>query len=432
MNSNGYERHEMESYQKHYACEFGCKLRNTSAAEKEKTQKARKQLFLASGFCVLFMIAEVIGGFLANSLALLSDATHLFSDFAGLMISITALWLVQREAGERFSFGYHRAEIIGALFSIILIWGLTIWLVYEAIHRLIERPDVDGKIMFIVACLGILVNIIMGAILFQGGHHSHGLGGGAHDDNAHGGHKHTHTHSHGGHAHGEHKHSHGAHAKKGDQRNINVRSAFIHVLGDLVQSIGVVVAAACIWADHQLRVLDPICTLIFSVIVVFTTTTLVRDALDILMENVPKHVSLEKLVEALMKLPDVADVHDLHVWNISVGKPALSVHLLAKSTTFDENGKIFPACADGILRNAQKLCSKEFHIQHTTIQIEYPRDHHMKINEASCPVYCGDGQKDSAIQDKQGKKEHKHEKDDKHDHAANQDHDEKSHESHEE
>ncbi|ETO28067.1 hypothetical protein RFI_09068 [Reticulomyxa filosa] len=182
---------------------------------------------------------------------------------------------------------------------------------------------------------------------------------------------------------------------KGDQRNINVRSAFIHVLGDLVQSIGVVIAAALIWADHKLRLLDPICTLIFSIIVVFTTTTLVRDALDVLMENVPKHINLDKLTQTLKELPDVADVHDLHVWNLSVGKPALSVHLLAKSSTYDSDGKIIPACADGILRKAQKICSEEFHIQHSTIQIEYPRGHHTKIKESSCPPYCADGRKDS-------------------------------------
>ncbi|ETO28064.1 CDF transporter, membrane protein [Reticulomyxa filosa] len=150
-------------------CQENWQKKTLSDEERQKTQKARKQLFLASGFCILFMIAEVVGGFLANSLALLSDATHLLSDCAGLFISITALvkhWLVQREAGGRFSFGYHRAEIIGALFSIMLIWGLTVWLVIEAIRRLITKPAVDGKIMFIVACLGILVNIIMGFSFF--------------------------------------------------------------------------------------------------------------------------------------------------------------------------------------------------------------------------------------------------------------------------
>jgi len=436
----GYEQTQMQAYKSFYACEFGCKLQKVSDEDRAKTQKARKQLFLAAGFCVLFMIVEVVGGFLANSLALLSDATHLLSDCAGLMISITALWLVQKEATGRYSFGYHRAEIIGALFSIMLIWGLTVWLVVEAITRLITKPDVDGKIMFIVACLGILVNIIMGAILFQGGHHSHGLGGGghAHDDKSHGHqHKHSHTHSHGGHSHGahDHKHSHKHsqdHGKpkntKGDQRNINVRSAFIHVLGDLVQSIGVVIAAALIWADHQLRLLDPICTLIFSVIVVFTTTTLVRDALDVLMENVPKHIDLEKLTSALQELPDVAAVHDLHVWNLSVGKPALSVHLLAKSSTYDIDGKIIPACADGILRKAQKVCSNDFHIQHSTIQIEYPRGHHTKIKDASCPPYCADGRKDSDEQENHhAEKTHKHEHNDKektHKHDEDHDHDE--------
>jgi len=198
-----------------------------------------------------------------------------------------------------------------------------------------------------------------------------------------------------------------------------VRSAFIHVLGDFVQSIGVVIAAGLIWYDHNLRILDPICTLIFSVIVAFTTTTLVKDALDVLMENVPKHINLDEIIENLSKLPDVANVHDLHVWNLSMGKAALSVHLLAKASTFDSAGRIVPACADGILRKAQKLCASEFNIYHSTIQIEYPQAHYTNINSMSCPSYCGSNQQPDNKKSNEDEHKHNHNLNHNHDHDNN-------------
>jgi len=277
-----------------------------------------------------------------------------------------------------------------------------------------------------VACMGILVNCIMGGILFQGGHHSHGLHGNdpGHDEADH------------------HRSSHSNEKKsdenpdvdekmKADKRNINVRSAFVHVLGDFVQSIGVVIAAALIWYDHNLRMLDPVCTLIFSVIVVFTTTTLIKDALDVLMENVPRHINLDKVVELFLQLPDVAGVHDLHVWNLSMGKAALSVHLLAKASTVDNSGKVVPACADGILRKAQKLCSAEFDIHHSTIQIEYPRAQHTQGTEISCPSYCEENaQRQDAKKSNELKHKHEYEHEHKHKHEYEHEHEHKQGDEH--
>ena len=231
----------------------------------------------------------------------------------------------QKEATKKYSFGYHRAEIVGALLSVFLIWGLTAWLVYEAINRLANPEVVDGEIMFIVACCGIAVNIVMSIILRQ-----------------------------------DHGHS--------DDEDMNVRVAFIHALGDLVQSVGVLIAAMLIWYDNErFAIADPICTLIFSVIVLFTTFKLMRDILDILMEAVPAGIDCNRIAFELRQLSDVEEVHDLHVWNLSMNKPTLSVHLrLSNLSTF--------ADADKVLKKAEKLLRTTFGIKHSTIQIEMGHD----------------------------------------------------------
>ena len=152
-------------YNNGYNCYSGCSFHELSEEEKLESQRARKKLIYASIFCFLFMIAEFTGGSISHSLALMSDALHLFSDFASFMINIFALWMTTKGATDKLSFGYHRSEIVGALFSVFLIWGLTIWLVYEAIQRILHYQPIDGKIMFIVACCGITINIVMGYVM---------------------------------------------------------------------------------------------------------------------------------------------------------------------------------------------------------------------------------------------------------------------------
>ncbi len=161
-----------EHKQPEYQCRYGCRFDQKTQQDIDNAQKAKRKLLFASIFCIIFMIAELIGGYIAHSVALMSDALHLLSDFGGFLISVFALVMAQKDATNTLTFGYHRAEIIGALFSVFLIWTLTIWLVYEAITRLIKPDNVDGKIMFIIASCGIVVNIVMGMIL-HGGSHSH-------------------------------------------------------------------------------------------------------------------------------------------------------------------------------------------------------------------------------------------------------------------
>lgn len=272
-----------------------------------------KQLMCVSILCISFMVVEIVGGYLAGSLAIMSDAAHLLSDFSGFAISYISIYIGTMPATYAMTYGYHRAEIIGSLVSVILIWGLTLWLVYEAILRIITPTDVDGKIMLITSIIGLIVNLIMAKVLHSSPGHSH---------------DHGHGHDHGddkGHSHG---HSHG---HDHDHENMNIRAAAIHIIGDIIQSIGVIIAACFIYFFPTWTIIDPMCTFLFSILVLFTTIFIVRDCIKILMEGTPSEINIEKLTEELEDVPGVEEVHDVHVWSLSVGKLAMSAHIESDS-----------------------------------------------------------------------------------------------------
>uniref|UniRef100_A0A182UB11 Cation efflux protein transmembrane domain-containing protein n=1 Tax=Anopheles melas TaxID=34690 RepID=A0A182UB11_9DIPT len=184
------------------------------------------------------------GGIYSNSLAIATDAAHLMADLASFMISLFALWIAARPSTKRLSFGWYRAEVIGALLSVLMIWVVTAILFYLAVLRTINKDfELNGEVMLVTSGLGILVNIIMGATLHHHGH-SHGGGGGHHEE-----------------------------------QNINVRAAFVHVLSDFVQSLGVFIAALVIYFKPEWNIIDPICTFLFSVLVLGTTLAIMRDAI---------------------------------------------------------------------------------------------------------------------------------------------------------
>ncbi|XP_037077268.1 zinc transporter 2-like [Pollicipes pollicipes] len=295
---------------------------------------------LTSGFCFLFMLAEWLGGYLANSLAVMSDAAHLLSDFGSFLLSMFAIWMSMRHPTRKMTFGFYRAEVLGAVISVLTIWIVTAVLVYMAVERMVHgNYDVDADTMLIVAGVGVLVNIVMGGLL-----HGRCFGSGSHG----------HSHGLGGHDHG---HSHG---DGGAAQNINVRAATVHVLGDLLQSIGVLVAALVIKFKPGLEIADPICTLLFSAIVMATTVGVMRDATQILMEGTPADVQYSAVQRDLEGIEGVIKVHDLNIWSLSVDRNAISAHL-AKDTGAD---------SDQVLRTALALLRLRHGIAHTTIQVE--------------------------------------------------------------
>lgn len=370
-----------------------------------KNEETLKKLWIVSVICLIFMGIEITGGYLANSIAIMSDAAHLLSDFLGFIISIVSIYISRRGATHQMSFGYHRAEVIGALVSVTLIWGLTIWLLYEATLRIIKRDEVDGLIMLITAVIGFVFNIVMGVILAYQGidhnlhhHHDHEheheehnhSHGDSHDikrslsagsskkvkqevsDNEHDhDHEHDHSHSH-SHNHSHNKsrtsdlsdkqHSHHNHNHHGhSHENVNLRAALVHVIGDAVQNLGVVIAGGIIYFYPQCSIADPICTYIFSIIVVFTTIRILRDCIAVLMEGSPLEFDMVKLENDLKNIKGVVEIHDLHVWSLSIGKLSLSCHLTSTSPQIS-------------LKKAARLIKNKYGISHSTIQVELDSD----------------------------------------------------------
>jgi len=319
--------------------------------------KAKKKLILASILCLIFMVGEVIGGYLANSLAIATDAAHLLTDFASFMISLFSLWVAARPPTKRMSFGWYRAEVIGALTSVLMIWVVTGILVYLSVLRLINKEfDIDAKIMLITSGIGVLFNIVMGLTLHQHGH-SHGGGG-----------SHNHGPSHSGSSHG-HSHadpesqpliSSNNHSHHTQQENINVRAAFIHVVGDFVQSIGVFIAAVIIYFKPTWNIVDPICTFMFSILVLITTVAILRDALTVLMEGLPRGLDFNRVQQAFLSIDGVSLVHNLRIWALSMDKIALAAHIVVHKDVKNKD----------VLLEASSLIRSRFNIFEMTLQIE--------------------------------------------------------------
>ncbi|RUS70263.1 hypothetical protein EGW08_021977, partial [Elysia chlorotica] len=221
--------------------------------------------------------------------------------------------------------------------SVFIIWLVSGILCYIAVERIVQEhyKDVKPNEMLITASLGVVINFIMGFVLHSeiccGHAHSHNKFGHGHSHNTH---SHSHnTHSHNTHSHNTHSHnthSHNTHKDRShhQKKNINVRAAFIHVVGDIIQSIGVLVAALIIkFTDPKFRLADPICTFLFSLLVLVTTVAVLRDTLLVMMEAVPRDISVEEIRRDLAALPGVVAVHRLHVWALTLDRNALSVHL---------------------------------------------------------------------------------------------------------
>lgn len=341
---------------------------------------ARRRLIVASVVCLLFMLGEIVGGVMSNSLAIATDAAHLLTDFASFLISLFAIWLSTRPVSRQMSFGWYRAEVIGALMSVLMIWLVTGLLVYMAIERLTTNHiDIKPGIMLITASAGLVANIFMALALHAGPGH-------------------THSHSHAAHSHSQ---PHGCQsearshlqlqpqeeARAGPAKlllepqpglvgeraveklecqhrgsgNINVRAAFIHVLGDFIQSLGVLVAAAVIYFYPEYAIVDPICTFLFSIIVLITTLTVLRDAINVLMEGIPNGINFYEVRARLSNQVGVLKVHNLRIWSLSLDKIALSTHIVIDTKKVKQSQA---------LNSAIEMLKSSYGFFEITIQIE--------------------------------------------------------------
>lgn len=273
----------------------------------------KKALFSAFIIITVFMVVEVIGGFLTNSLALLSDAGHMLSDAASLGLSFFAIKLGEKQGTLAKTYGFKRFEIIAAALNGITLIVVSLFIFYEAIHRFFTPPEVQSKGMLMISTIGLLVNIIAAWILMRG--------------------------------------------DKDD--NLNVRSAFLHVIGDMLGSVGAI-AAALLIMFFGWEIADPIASVIVAALIAVSGSRVMKDSFHILMEGAPEQIGMEEVKSALRQIPMVKEVHDLHIWTITSGYPVLSCHI-----TIDDN-----ANHDEVLAKAQKILHDDFEIEHSTLQIE--------------------------------------------------------------
>ncbi|MBD1382831.1 cation diffusion facilitator family transporter [Metabacillus arenae] len=275
--------------------------------------KNKKALKLSFIIIATFMIVEVIGGILTNSLALISDAGHMLSDAAALGLSFLALTFGEKEASLSKTFGYKRFEILAAFINGITLIAISIYIFWEAYKRILSPPEVISGGMLIVSFIGLVVNIAAAFILMRG--------------------------------------------DKDD--NLNVRSAFLHVLGDLLGSIGAIVAALLImffgWS-----LADPIASVLVAILIIVSGFRVTRDSFHILMEGAPHNIKVEEVKNALLTVSGVNNVHDLHIWSITSDFPALSCHVVVEPGTGYQD----------IVTEVTRVLQDNFHLEHTTIQID--------------------------------------------------------------
>ncbi|MFC2950265.1 cation diffusion facilitator family transporter [Virgibacillus sediminis] len=263
-------------------------------------------------FIFIFMVVEIIGGLLTNSLALLSDAGHMLSDAAALGLSLLAFKIGEKSATTSKTYGYRRFEIVAAFINGITLIAIALFIFYEAIQRFIAPPEVSGG-MIIIAVIGLAVNIIVAFMLMRGN----------------------------------------------SKENLNIRSALLHVFADLAGSIGAIIAGLFILLFGW-NIADPIASVLVATLILISGYRVTRDALHILMEGKPEELDMDQLKAELSQLNGVDEVHDLHIWSITSEFPSLSCHLVVESHTD----------RDALLHRATRLLEKKFNVTHSTIQME--------------------------------------------------------------
>lgn len=293
--------------------------------------KKERYLWIALGLTSIFTIVEIIGGWVFNSLALLSDAAHMFTDVASLVIALIAIQIGKKVADVKRTFGYYRFEILAAVLNAIILFFVAIYIFYEAYQRLFVPSDIQPIGMLIVAAFGLLVNVIAIKLL-----------------------------------------------KEGSKENLNVRGAYLEAWADMLGSVGVILAAIIIYFTHWQGV-DSIIAIIIGLWVLPRTWLLLKESINILLEGVPAGIELNKIQTALESLPNVANVHDLHIWAVTSGKTSLTVHLVINPSTIksldnprhqDDQDKDHLQFSQHILLEANALLKSQFKITHSTIQIE--------------------------------------------------------------
>jgi cobalt-zinc-cadmium efflux system protein len=285
------------------------------------------RLVVVLAMTVAVMVAELLAGWWTNSLALIADAGHMFADGAGIAMALGAIVAARKISTARSTYGYYRLEILAAAINAVLLLAVAGWVVVAAIRRIHDPVAVDAGPMLVVAAAGLLVNVIGLGLL-----------------------------------------------RPGQRESLNVRGAYLEVMGDLLGSVAVVTAAVVIALSGYERA-DPIASVAIGILIVPRTWLLLREAVDILLEATPKHIDLDHIREHIGKVDGVVDVHDLHVWTITSGMPVMSAHVVV--------GRAASASGSGpILDRLGECLHEHFDVAHCTFQIEPVGhfDHEMSVH----------------------------------------------------
>ncbi|WP_404334206.1 cation diffusion facilitator family transporter [Planococcus rifietoensis] len=283
----------------------------------------KKTLLIAFLIITSYMVVEAVGGYLTNSLALLADAGHMLSDSISLGVGYLAFSIGEKAADQMKTYGYKRFEILAAVFNGVTLVLISFYIFYEAYHRFSDPPEIATSGMLAIAVIGLLVNILVAWILMRGGD---------------------------------------------TKENLNLRAAFLHVLSDLLGSVGAITAALLIiffgwaWAD-------PLASVVVAILVLISGWRVTKEAVHVLMEGTPKNVDLEQVAQTIEALPGVKSIHDLHVWSITSGKNAMSGHVVVKEhISFKDSQQVLRDIEHALL---------ELKIGHVTVQLEtedHPHD----------------------------------------------------------
>jgi cobalt-zinc-cadmium efflux system protein len=286
----------------------------TAHGHARPTEWYQKPLFVALIITLVMMVAEFVGGLMANSLALLSDAAHMLADVFALLLSIVAFRVSSKPPTNKTTFGFYRLEIFAAQINGGILVFLSLFIFYEAYLRLMHPEPIKSVLMMVIACMGLLANIASVRILHQS-----------------------------------------------SMKNLNVKAAFLHIVGDLLSSIGVIVGGIIIYFTGWFTV-DPIISIMISLIILKGAYGVVKETAGVLLEAVPKHINLEKLIREVEAIKGVKSFHDVHVWTITSDLYALSGHVHIQDQQISASAQI--------LEKIREYLAQQYHIEHTTIQFE--------------------------------------------------------------
>jgi cobalt-zinc-cadmium efflux system protein len=273
------------------------------------------KLKFAMWLTAAFIGFEVFAGWRAHSLALLSDAGHNATDLLALVLSWVAVLLQEKAPTEQKTFGYHRAGVLAAFVNAIMLMGVALYIFYEGYERFLHPMEVRGRLVILAAFIGFVINAAISGLFLREG-----------------------------------------------REDVNIRSALVHMIGDVMATLAIVVSGVIIVITGRSRV-DPAMSLVIGVLILWSSWLIVRETLNILLEGLPKNMTLSDAVAAIKMVPGVRDVHDIHIWSLTSRMHAMSCHI--------QIADIPPSQSEQILREINALVGKKFNITHTTIQFEH-------------------------------------------------------------